>query len=84
MRCSPKFGKFLGVFNKFSEQRVHFLYVLFSDKNFSAIGQSLSRRTKLISSQIEERHDKSLQEMKLFVAKLPHLLAVKKSLGNRA
>ncbi|KAK7604487.1 hypothetical protein V9T40_005673 [Parthenolecanium corni] len=52
------------------------------DKNFSAIGQSLSRRTKLISSQIEERHDKSLQEMKLFVAKLPHLLAVKKSLGN--
>lgn len=54
------------------------------DKNFNAVGPALSKKAKLISAQLEERHgDKTIQEMKQFVTRLPHMLATKKSLAIR-
>lgn len=54
------------------------------DKNFNAVGAALSKKAKLISSQLEERHsDQSMEKMKQFVAKLPHMMATKKSLAVR-
>ncbi|XP_043464161.1 vacuolar protein sorting-associated protein 33A [Leptopilina heterotoma] len=51
------------------------------DKNFNGVGPVLSRKAKVISSQFDERHgDKSVQEIKQFVARLPHMLATKQSL----
>ncbi|XP_054271006.1 vacuolar protein sorting-associated protein 33A isoform X2 [Macrosteles quadrilineatus] len=53
------------------------------DKNFNAVGPALSKKAKLISSQLDERHgDKTIQEMKQFVARLSHLMATKKSLAT--
>ncbi|XP_015592749.1 vacuolar protein sorting-associated protein 33A [Cephus cinctus] len=53
------------------------------DKNFNGVGPVLSRKAKVISSQFDERHgDKSVQEIKQFVAKLPHMMATKKSLAR--
>lgn len=44
----------------------------------------LSKKARVISSQFDERHgDKSVQEIKQFVAKLPHMLATKQSLARR-
>lgn len=55
-----------------------------SDKNFNGVGPILSRKAREISSQFDERHgDKSVREMKQFVAKLPHMLATKQSLAKR-
>nr|XP_018896974.1 PREDICTED: vacuolar protein sorting-associated protein 33A [Bemisia tabaci] len=52
------------------------------DKNFNAVGSTLNRRAKLISSQLDERHgDRTVQEMKQFVDRLPKMLASKKSLA---
>ena len=57
---------------------------LFRDKNFSAIGTTLSRRAKAISAQYEERHEaKTVTELKQFVAKLPQMQATKQSLALR-
>uniref|UniRef100_A0A0K8TLY2 Putative vacuolar sorting protein vps33/slp1 sec1 family n=1 Tax=Tabanus bromius TaxID=304241 RepID=A0A0K8TLY2_TABBR len=56
------------------------LYAELRDKNFNAVGQILSRNAKSISSQLEERHrDKSVQDMKRFVERLPNMLSQKKS-----
>lgn len=56
----------------------------FRDKNFHGVGPVLSRKAKVISSQFDERHgDKSVQEIKQFVARLPHMLATKQSLAKR-
>ncbi|XP_049767289.1 vacuolar protein sorting-associated protein 33A [Schistocerca serialis cubense] len=59
------------------------LFAEIRDKNFNAVGPALSRRAKQISSQLEEcQSDRSVQEMKRFVARLPHMLASKTSLAN--
>ncbi|CAK9825400.1 Vacuolar protein sorting-associated protein 33A [Anthophora retusa] len=61
------------------------LYAEIRDRNFSGVGPVLSRKAKVISSQFDERHgDKSVQEIKQFVARLPHMLASKQSLAKHA
>ncbi|XP_063227243.1 vacuolar protein sorting-associated protein 33A isoform X2 [Bacillus rossius redtenbacheri] len=58
------------------------LFAELRDKNFNAVGPALSRKARLISSQFEERHgEKTVQEMKQFVARLPHMMAAKASLA---
>lgn len=57
------------------------LFAEIRDKNFNGVGPVLSRKAKVISSQFDEKHgDKSVQEIKQFVAKLPHMLQTKQSL----
>lgn len=57
------------------------LYTELRDKNFNAVGQILSRHAKSISSQLDERHgDKSVQDIKKYVERLPGMLANKQSL----
>lgn len=59
------------------------LYTELRDKNFNAVGQILSRHVKSISVQFDERHnDKSVQDMKKFVERLPNMLARKRSLAT--
>ncbi|EFN85506.1 Vacuolar protein sorting-associated protein 33A [Harpegnathos saltator] len=59
------------------------LFAEIRDKNFNGVGPVLSRKAKVISSQFDERHgDKSVQEIKQFVARLPHMLATKQSLAR--
>lgn len=44
------------------------------DKNFNAVGPTLSKKAKYVSSQFEERHEaKTVQELKSFVDKLPQM-----------
>ncbi|XP_014204862.1 vacuolar protein sorting-associated protein 33A [Copidosoma floridanum] len=53
------------------------------DKNFNGVGPVLSKKARVISSQFDERHsDKSVQEIRKFVARLPHMLATKQSLAK--
>ncbi|XP_043266692.1 vacuolar protein sorting-associated protein 33A [Venturia canescens] len=59
------------------------LFAEIRDKNFNGVGPVLSQKAKIISSQFDERHgDKSVQEIKQFVARLPHMLATKQSLAR--
>lgn len=59
------------------------LYTELRDKNFSAIGMILSKRVVEINEQLEERHNnKSLQDIKRYVEKLPNRMAYKKSLAT--
>lgn len=59
------------------------LYGELRDKNFNAVGQILSRHAKSISSQLDERYgDKSVQDMRKFVERLPGMLASKQSLAT--
>lgn len=59
------------------------LYTELRDKNFNAIGQILSRRASEIRMQMDERHnDKSVQDIKKFVERLPNMMAYKKSLAT--
>ncbi|XP_076230818.1 vacuolar protein sorting-associated protein 33A [Calliopsis andreniformis] len=59
------------------------LYTEIRDKNFNGVGPILSKTAKIISSQLDEKHaEKSVQEIKQFVARLPHMLATKQSLGK--
>ncbi|KAG7196607.1 hypothetical protein KM043_013095 [Ampulex compressa] len=59
------------------------LFAEIRDKNFNGVGPALRRKAKVISSQFDERHgDKSVQEIKQFVARLPHMLATKQSLAR--
>lgn len=59
------------------------IYTELRDVNLTDVCKILTRKTKQMSSQLDERHnEKSLQEMKQFVAKLPQLLAVKKCLAT--
>lgn len=58
------------------------LYTELRDKNFQAVGTTLSRKAKAISAQYEERHEaKTVSELKQFVAKLPQMQATKQSLA---
>ena len=60
------------------------LFINLRDKNFNAVGAALSKKAKLISSQMEERHnDQTVQGIKHFVARLPHMLTAKKHLAKR-
>lgn len=46
------------------------------------MGPVLSKQARLISSQFDDRHnDKTVQEIKQFVAKLPEMLADKEALA---
>ncbi|KAF3422755.1 hypothetical protein E2986_05865 [Frieseomelitta varia] len=59
------------------------LFAEIRDKNFNGVGPVLSKKAKVISSQFDERHgDKSVQEIKQFIARLPHMLATKQSLAK--
>ncbi|KAK0073869.1 hypothetical protein PV325_009092 [Microctonus aethiopoides] len=59
------------------------LFAEIRDKNFNGVGPVLSQKAKIISSQFDERHgDKSVQEIKQFVARLQHMLATKQSLAR--
>lgn len=59
------------------------LFAEIRDKNFNGVGPVLSKKARIISSQFDERHsDKSVQEIKQFVARLPHMLATKQSLAR--
>nr|XP_014289619.1 vacuolar protein sorting-associated protein 33A isoform X2 [Halyomorpha halys] len=58
------------------------LFAEIRDKNFLAVGAVLSKRANMIKSELEERSGMgSVEQMKVLVAKLPHILAIKKSLG---
>ncbi|XP_076181456.1 vacuolar protein sorting-associated protein 33A isoform X2 [Ptiloglossa arizonensis] len=57
------------------------LFAEIRDKNFNGIGPVLAKKAKIISSQFDEKHrDKSVQEIKQFVARLPHMLLTKQSI----
>ncbi|CAG0879490.1 unnamed protein product [Cyprideis torosa] len=57
------------------------LYAEIRDKNFNAVGPHLTKRSKAMSAAFEERHEaKTVGEMKQFVARLPHLAALRESL----
>ena len=44
------------------------------DKNFNAVGPTLSRKAKAISAQLDERHGaKTVRDLKLFVDKMPQM-----------
>lgn len=59
------------------------LFCELRDKNFNEVGKILSKHAKAISSQLDERHnEKTVQEMKKFVERLPNMLAKKSSLAN--
>ncbi|KAH0954770.1 hypothetical protein HN011_008394 [Eciton burchellii] len=59
------------------------LFAEIRDRNFNGVGPVLSKKAKVISSQFDERYgDKSVQEIKQFVARLPHMLATKQSLAR--
>ncbi|XP_060558501.1 vacuolar protein sorting-associated protein 33A-like isoform X2 [Ruditapes philippinarum] len=53
------------------------------DKNFSAVGNTVSKKAKIITQQFDERHSaKTVGEMKNFVTKLPHLQQARASLAT--
>ncbi len=50
------------------------MYAEIRDRNFNAVGPALSRKAKLVSAQMEERHDaKTVQDLKKFVDRIPHM-----------
>ncbi|KAK3911950.1 Vacuolar protein sorting-associated protein 33A [Frankliniella fusca] len=58
------------------------LFAEIRDKNFSAVGPALSKKARQTKLQFDERHgDKTVQEMKQFVARLPSMMANKQSLA---
>lgn len=60
------------------------IYVDLRDKNFNAVGSYLSKEAKSISMsvQMEENCEKSMQELKNYVKRLPHMLDNKKALSK--
>lgn len=56
------------------------LYTELRDNNFQAIGQKMARHAKNITAQLEARHnDKTVQEIKRFVERLPNMLQYRQS-----
>ena len=50
------------------------LYADLRDKNFNAVGPTLSKKAKAVSAQFEERHGaKTVRDFKMFVDKLPQM-----------
>ncbi|CAG9559127.1 unnamed protein product [Danaus chrysippus] len=59
------------------------LFAELRDCNFTAVGAQLSKKARIIKTQLDERHnDKSVQEIKQFVSRLPQMLANKQSLAT--
>lgn len=59
------------------------LYTELRDNNFRAVGQIMSKHAKNITSQLDARHnDKTVQEIKRFVERLPNMLVYKQSVVN--
>ncbi|VVC88809.1 vacuolar protein sorting-associated protein 33A [Leptidea sinapis] len=59
------------------------LFTELRDCGFSQAGSLLSKKAGIIKRQLEERHnDKTVQEIKQFVSRLPQLLANKQSLAT--
>ncbi|KAF7278698.1 hypothetical protein GWI33_008076 [Rhynchophorus ferrugineus] len=58
------------------------LFAEIRDKSFNAVPAYLSKQAKIISTQVELTQDKTVQEMKLYVQRLPQILANKKQLAN--
>jgi hypothetical protein len=58
------------------------LFADIRDKNFNAVGAYLSKQAKAITAQIENTQERSVQEMRLYVQKLPQILAKKKALAH--
>ncbi|KAG8187464.1 hypothetical protein JTE90_009533 [Oedothorax gibbosus] len=59
------------------------LFAELRDKNFNAVGPALSQKAKFLSAQFDERHGaKTIDAIKQFVEKLPHMQAAKKSLAT--
>ncbi|XP_052800544.1 vacuolar protein sorting-associated protein 33A-like isoform X4 [Mya arenaria] len=53
------------------------------DKNFSAVGQVVSRKAKFITAEFDERNSaKTVGELKHFVSKLPHLQQARTELAK--
>ncbi|CAH2093893.1 unnamed protein product [Euphydryas editha] len=58
------------------------LFAELRDCSFTAVGAALSKKARVIKTQLDERHnDKSVQEIKQFVSRLPQMLANKQSLA---
>ncbi|XP_077288870.1 vacuolar protein sorting-associated protein 33A [Arctopsyche grandis] len=54
------------------------------DKNFTYVGSALARKARLMHDyMVENRNNKSIQEIKEFVARLPQMLANKQSLATQ-
>lgn len=61
------------------------LYTELRDKSLYAVCQILPRRVNEIRKQLDERHaDKTVQDIKKFVERLPNMLEYKKALGAHA
>ncbi|XP_013146836.1 PREDICTED: vacuolar protein sorting-associated protein 33A [Papilio polytes] len=59
------------------------LFAELRDCSFTVVGAALSRKAHVIKTQLEERHgERSVQEIKQFVARLPQMLANKQSLAT--
>ncbi len=59
------------------------LFADLRDKNFNAVGPTLSKKARAISAQFEERHGaKTVKEFKSFVDKLPQMQTLKQSLAT--
>ncbi|CAG4932947.1 unnamed protein product [Colias eurytheme] len=59
------------------------LYTELRDCSFTTVGTVLSKKARVIKTQLDERHnDKSVQEIKQFVSRLPQMLANKQSLAT--
>ncbi|XP_072934409.1 vacuolar protein sorting-associated protein 33A-like [Epargyreus clarus] len=59
------------------------LYTELRDCSFTGVGTALSKKARVIKMQLNERHnDKTVQEIKQFVSRLPQLLANKQSLAT--
>lgn len=60
------------------------LFAELRDKNFTAVGPALSRKARLISAEFDARHEQqTVQQMKQFVNRLPHMTMAKQSLATR-
>lgn len=56
------------------------LYTELRDNNFQAIGAKMARHAKNVTAQLESRHnDKTVQEIKRFVERLPNMLQYRQS-----
>jgi len=59
------------------------IYADLRDKNFNAVGPTLSKKAKAISAQFEERHGaRTVRDLKLFVDKMPQMQVIRQSLAT--
>ena len=59
------------------------IYADLRDKNFNAVGPTLSKKAKAISAQFDERHGaRTVRDLKLFVDKMPQMQVVRQSVAT--